>query len=148
VELILVFLAFEIAPRSIRNGSLEGWVCRTHLGEGFSPSSPVDDKALSAEQACIDRPCSRAQHRHTDGHDREKDVNQCRLAMGIMEREQFPRLLQSNQRSHDRRPQATEQEDSACGSNQVLCEADLFDRLRRKICDPEADQSDSEATSE
>ena len=75
-------------------------------------------------------------------------MNQRRLAFVVMEREQLQCLFQCNQRSYYWSPEAREQEDSACGRNQGLCESDWFGRFRREIGGPEADQSDAEAASE
>jgi len=68
--------------------------------------------------------------------------------MEMMEGEQLPCLLQRDHPSHDWRPQAGQQKDSACSRNQVLCESDWFGGFRRKVGDPEADQSDAEPTPE
>jgi len=65
-----------------------------------------------------------------------------------MENQHLPRLFQSNQSSHDWRPQAREQKEGARSRKQVLCEGDQFRRFRRKTGDPEVDQSDAEATPE
>ncbi len=75
-------------------------------------------------------------------------MNQRRLARWTMEGQHFPRLVQSNQPSHDRRPQARKQKDAARSRKQVLCEGDWFGRFRCKTGDPEGDQSDAEATPE
>jgi hypothetical protein len=65
-----------------------------------------------------------------------------------MERQHLPRLLKSNQRSHNWCPQARKQKDAARSRKQVLCESDRFETFRRKTGDPEVDQSDAEATPE
>ncbi len=75
-------------------------------------------------------------------------MNQRRLAQWTVERQHLPRLLKSNQRSHNWRPQARKQKDAARSRKQVLCEGDRFGRSHRKTGDPEVDQSDAEATPE
>jgi hypothetical protein len=65
-----------------------------------------------------------------------------------MEGYHLPRLLQSNQPSHDWRPQTCKEKDAARGRKQVLCDGDRFRRFRSKTGDPEVDQSDAEATPE
>ena len=61
----------------------------THLGGRSPPPSPIDIKAPSAEQPCINRPRPRGEHRHADGQDRKKDVDQRRLAQWTTARHTF-----------------------------------------------------------
>src|SRR5215469_16083825 len=55
------------SPNRSRSGPSMVEGALTHLGEHPPPSSPVDIKAFSAEQTRINRPCPRAQHRHSNG---------------------------------------------------------------------------------
>ena len=96
----------------------------THLGGCFPPSSPIDIKALSAEQTRINRPRPRPEHRHTHGQYQEKDVNQRTLVRRTMERQHLPSLQQSNRSCDDWRPQARKQTDAAGQRKQILCESD------------------------
>ncbi len=64
-----------------------------------------------------------------------------------VERERDPDLVEGNQRTHYRSPQAAEQKHTACGGYQVLCEYDRFGTIPM-TGDTEMDQSGSEASPE
>jgi hypothetical protein len=65
-----------------------------------------------------------------------------------METYHLPHLLESNQPSHDWRPQARKQKEAAGSPKQVLCEGNRLRRFSGKIGDSEGDQRDAKATAE
>ena len=99
---------------------------RTDLGGRLLTCGSINGKALSSEQTCVNRPRPRAEHRKANGEDRQEDVNPQLLAPREGERQSEPQLVESNQRSHRRGPQATEQKDAGYRGYQALCEADRF----------------------
>src|SRR5271170_1491593 len=98
--------------------TLEGW---SHA------SSAIDIDAPPPEETSIDRPCAGAEHRRTNGKDREEDVNQRVLTPWRIDQQRNPDLVQGSEGSHYRRPQTGKQKDSRYGRNRVLCKGD---RLR------------------
>ena len=116
----------------------------THLELRFPAPGSIDIKALPSEQASIDRPCPRAEHRHTNGEDRQEDVNPRILAPRAVNRERDPDFVDGNQHSHDGCPKSGKQKDPACGGNQFLGDGSCFRRIR-ETGNPEIEQSDAEA---
>lgn len=131
-------------PRSISIGPLVGESPTTPSGGWFSTSSPIDIKPLPPEQASVNRPCARAQHRHTYSQDGQRDVNPRVLSPRRMTRKGDPDFVESNEGSDYWCPETGKQEDTARNHKQVLCEDDRFRRLRREAGDPETDQGDTQ----
>ena len=110
--------------------TLEGW---------YPASSPIDIEALPPEETSIDRPCAGAEHRHTNGKDREEDVNPRALPPWRIERQRNPDLVQGSEGSHYRRPQSGKQKDSRYSRNRVWRKGDRLRRRSRDTGDPEVD---------
>src|ERR1700721_834823 len=110
--------------------TLEGW---------YPASSPITIEALPPEETSIDRPCAGAEHRHTNGKDREEDVSPRVLPPWRRQRQRNPDLVQGSEGSYYRRPQTGKQKDSSYSRNQVLCEGDRLRRRSRETGDREID---------
>jgi hypothetical protein len=108
----------------------------------------VDIETLPPEQAGVDRPCARTEHRHADGEDREKDVNPGVFAARRMEREGNGGFVESSQCAYGRGPETREQKDAGCGGNQVLREGERLRGARRETGDREPDEGGTEAKAE
>ena len=112
---------------------------RTTLEECSPASSPIYIEALPPEETSIDRPCAGAEHRHTNGKDREEDVNPRVLPPWRIDQQRNPDLVQGSEGSHYRRPQTGKQKDSRYNRKRVLCKGDRLRRRSRETGDPEVD---------
>jgi hypothetical protein len=101
--------------------------------------SPIDIEALPPEETSIDRPRAGAEHRHTNGEDREEDVNPRVLPDWRIERQRNPDLVQGSEGSHYRRPQTCKQKDSPYSRNGFLSRGDRLRRRSRETGDREVD---------
>jgi hypothetical protein len=120
----------------------------TSLGGWSLTSGPIDIKPLPSEQTSINRPRTWAEHRHTDGKDRQKDMNPRVPVRSRVERKRHRNLVQCEGRSYERCPQTSEHKNARHSRNQVLREPGCLRGSLRKTGHCAIDERDGDTNPE